>query len=365
MKTEKLLSIQMYRAFAALAVVFFHAEHEVSRSLNIPNLVPALVTKYASVGGAGVDLFFVISGFIMMFIHFDDFGKSGTPKRFIENRLKRIVPNYWLLTTVAVAVLVFFPSVFHNNRTIDWSWVAASYLFVPWTSQAGISVPLLGLGWTLNYEMYFYVIFSILLFTNRVTAIMLLCVIFLGSVTLGEIFGHSGPLTKMLSSWLLLEFLAGCLLGIIFKSGFRITVGVAWIFVIIAVIVLAISPAGRNDGNASGFQRFIFYGLPAMALIGSATLYHSVKPIRQFQSWLHVIGNSSYSLYLTHVFSLPFAALILNRLGIQLPWYLGLAVLVLFSILVGLLFWMAFERPVQGLFRKRSLRNAAPLETSL
>jgi exopolysaccharide production protein ExoZ len=149
-----------------MAVLFFHVERELFSAR--PGAFGSLFVDFAWLGQVGVDIFFVISGFIMYFVHRGDFARPGMVKRFFLRRLVRVVPTYWLLTTLTVVGLVLLPGLF-NSRTTDWGWITASYLFVPWQSPAGDISPPVGPGWTLNYEMYFYVIFgSLLLMPRRV-----------------------------------------------------------------------------------------------------------------------------------------------------------------------------------------------------
>jgi exopolysaccharide production protein ExoZ len=128
----QLKSIQILRAAAALGVLLDHA----GRWLDVAPIV--------DIGAAGVDLFFVISGFIMVYTSERLFGQTGAPQRFLARRIIRIVPLYWTLTAFAALVLFGF-----GPNTLG------SYLFIP--THRG---PILTVGWTLNYEMMFYSLFA-------------------------------------------------------------------------------------------------------------------------------------------------------------------------------------------------------------
>ena len=165
-------SIQYLRALAALGVVIFHAS---------PAEHPFMV------GNAGVDIFFVISGFIMWSITEE---RPASPAAFLKDRLIRIAPLYWLLTTLLVVGALVVPKLFPNLR-IDLPYVAGSFLFVPMRPPGSTGAdpiwPVLVQGWTLNYEMFFYVLFSLCLFLRpslRLAAISLtlLCCVMAGPV---------------------------------------------------------------------------------------------------------------------------------------------------------------------------------------
>lgn len=143
----------------------------------------------------------------MIYAHFDDFGSSGSSRRFLGKRLVRIVPIYWLLTALATVIIFVAPHLSQHGREADLQWILASFFFIPWTSSTGIPLPVLGLGWTLNYDMYFYLIFSIALFFRKRIAILGLTEFFILSITLGYLLDHKGAFLSQAAHWLLAEFI--------------------------------------------------------------------------------------------------------------------------------------------------------------
>src|SRR5690606_35064881 len=104
-------------------------------------------------GDFGVDLFFVISGFIMVHVSRNQFARPGAPLDFVRRRLVRIVPLYWTMTTLMVAVVLLLPQSVDTATADPRQWIA-SYLFIPFERASdGMMRPVLGLGWSLNYEM--------------------------------------------------------------------------------------------------------------------------------------------------------------------------------------------------------------------
>ena len=149
---QSIVAIQVLRALAATAVVCAHFQMDLGRLLNARDALPDL-----TLGHAGVDLFFVISGFVMVYASEPMFGRAGGSWQFMTRRLIRIVPVYWLASTLYLVMALAIPVFEKSYSTAS---VVASYLFIPWPRLDGIMQPLVGQGWTLNYEMFFYAIFA-------------------------------------------------------------------------------------------------------------------------------------------------------------------------------------------------------------
>lgn len=154
--------IQNLRGYAAILVVIDHALQTLVHAGILPKRVDYVADD---LGAAGVHIFFAISGFIMMHVAFDSFGKPFAPQRFLLARIKRIVPLYYVATVVAIGIHAL-----EGSRPYSWSDIVLSMFFMP--SHAHLDVlastrslyPILAVGWTLNYEMFFYLLFAIALF---------------------------------------------------------------------------------------------------------------------------------------------------------------------------------------------------------
>jgi len=117
-------------------------------------------------GAVGVSIFFVISGFVMVVSTRKTWGQVNAWKAFILRRIIRIVPMYWTATTVKlICLLVVSSAVLHSK--FDLQHIISSYFFVPTVNVEGEVKPLLAVGWTLYYEMFFYVIFAVALYTRK------------------------------------------------------------------------------------------------------------------------------------------------------------------------------------------------------
>ena len=180
-----ILEIQILRAVAALAVVVMHI------GIELRYWAKATI-NWTEPGNAGVDLFFVISGFIMVFIAWDRFGSRGAPVDFFVRRLIRIVPLYWLVTTGYVLA-----------NSYPASRIITSYLFVPDFSANAAPLPVVLQGWTLNYEMFFYLVLALALFLPRLIAISCVSALLAALVLLKvPTYGNSVILEFVLGLWI-------------------------------------------------------------------------------------------------------------------------------------------------------------------
>jgi peptidoglycan/LPS O-acetylase OafA/YrhL len=304
-----------------------------------------------SLGDSGVDIFFVISGFIMLYVNYNYFQQSGAPQRFIVKRLVRIVPLYWVLTTIAVALLLINPSLFSYRTHLMAGWVIGSYLFFPVVMENGIASPVVGPGWTLNYEMYFYLIFSLCLFWPRNRALTRLCFFFGASVIVGRLFHPLSPWASLMTNGQLLEFTAGVLIALAAKKAFlQFTRLAAVMLLIVGWVALVLSSIYVTPNLADGVTRFFLWGIPA-ALIVAGAKDLSIGP-GWFGKVLILLGDASYSIYLFHAFALPACALILRKAGVQhfLSFDLMLVVLMATGIASGVMCWYLIERPMTSYF---------------
>ena len=208
-----LYSIQFLRGVAAILVVLTHS---LFASFAYGNDNSYLMNYYdfGKFGAVGVDIFFVISGFIMAFVtRFD----NVTLKKFVFDRVIRIVPLYWLFLTVMLCIFLLLPSAFKNNELLTWN-VIASYLFLPSYKFDGSIIPLLGFGWTLNYEVFYYFIFSFFLTVNREKRFIFVSLCFVVLSILGIIFEFKNPILFVYTNPILLEFCFGMFIFLLYEK---------------------------------------------------------------------------------------------------------------------------------------------------
>jgi exopolysaccharide production protein ExoZ len=276
-----ILSLQYVRGIAALMVVYFHASGEVQR-------LGGHALPLDHFGPAGVDLFFVISGFIMWVTTSD--GKAG-PRSFMVQRITRVLPLYWTLTLFIASVALVAPNLLSSTK-FDSAHLLASLAFIPWPNPGFNGYfPVVIPGWTLNYEMMFYAIFTVCLFFPRrwclAAALAILCALPLSR----GIWPQYGVYT-FYTDPAVLEFAAGLVIGAAF------TARTSTRFIVIVEIMITATLLGAL-ASVSSLPGVVVFGLPA-ALIVCALVFLERKHGVPCWAGARALGDASYSLYLTH-----------------------------------------------------------------
>ncbi len=296
---KRLNHIQVLRGIAALMVV-------VSHLLIIEQKYSAdqVLGDWASYGMAGVDLFFVISGFIMVYVMWDKPRGVKASGEFLWGRASRIYPLYWVVSLVLLALWFVRPDMVFSSIEGEPNFIK-SFLLFPDTRE-----PLLAVGWTLIHEMYFYLVFAFIVFLPRdmlaPCIVVWIVAVFLGQGVL-EHTGESNAVTDIIFSPLTFEFIGGAVAACIFKLrrvGRKVT---KWSttskFLLALGILMFIGEV--FDSNAfplQGYDRLDAFLFPCVMIVyGLAAMDHAEVTIWQP---LVTLGDWSYSLYLTHVLSL-------------------------------------------------------------
>ena len=343
-----LTSIQALRAIAAVLVVFFHTVVH----LEARNIIPEIPYGLA-VGRSGVDMFFVISGFIMVYVTRNSFQKKGSSFDFMARRIIRIVPIYWFYTLVLAALLTVSPSNFSDGKVLQPDHLFTSLAFIAWPNSAGDLKPVLQAGWTLDYEMYFYLVIAIFLQLPGRFFLYLLTALFLGSIGLGALLPGLPPPTKVMTSPLLLEFLMGCVAGVLYLK--RDSIPYPGLLILIGVLGL-ISTTMIDTSTA---LRWVKWGFPSFLIVLGAVFWEKRESIK-IPKILVTLGDSSYSLYLTHLFSINLTGFIWHRF---IGDYYGLFYFtaILCSVIAGHIAYLLIEKPVtqylSGIYRDSTWRR--------
>jgi peptidoglycan/LPS O-acetylase OafA/YrhL len=288
--TPSFLTVQALRAVAALLVVVYHAFD--LWAVRIRTDVPVLWVN----GAAGVDIFFVISGFVMVVSSRRLLSQPGAGLTFMRHRIARIVPLYWLLTTLKL-VLVFAFAGLALRSSLDIDYVLRSYLFLPVVDSAGHFRPLLAVGWTLTYEFLFYILFAVAL-ALRVDVLRVLVPAFAVFVALALLRTENWPAWTILFSTSVIEFLFGVALAKWVLRGWSLPPAVAAGAMLAGFVLILIVPEGSEN------LRTLSWGIPALAIVAGAVSLES-RFAGALPKWLLTMGNASYSIYLVHGFVLP------------------------------------------------------------
>jgi exopolysaccharide production protein ExoZ len=343
----KLHTVQYLRGAAALLVVVAHA---FSHQIGLENHVVVLA------GQLGVQLFFVISGFIMVYI-------SGTgpfsASTFLVRRAIRIVPLYWLFTGLAAALAVLAPSVF-KTTIFTWPHFLQSLFFIAHEApERGGSSPLLSLGWTLNYEAYFYVVFAALAFLAAGTRIAILTIAFSALWISGLLIRSSDPVVEFYLNLSPLGFAVGCWIGYLAldrklvpdrRSAIVLTVTA------LGGLCVALVDQHQNSGTIlSFFGQLVF----AASLLTLGLMWEAgVKRVPALEQ----LGDASYALYLTHIFVIGAIMAVAKRVfDLDHPLAIVAAAIIcsILAILAGVATHRIIEKPLLRLLRgKREIAKS-------
>lgn len=340
-------SIQYLRGVAALLVVFHHASGYLSKYSE------GLVKLDVEIGGSGVDLFFIISGFVIFFIA----DKSNkTISHFLKDRIIRVVPMYWVYTCIMVILVILIPEMIYNTTTFEALHVFKSLFFIP-SYHPGLKNqiwPILAQGWTLIYEMFFYCIFSMILFitSKPLTRLILLLVMLTSFVILGKLFQSTNPFFVTYTSTLLFEFFGGAIIGYLFiKNKLPHT--------FFSILIIALGVFGFLSSYFHfgwGESRVREWGIPSgLIVFGLVSLEKRHKvPI---SNTFILLGNSSYSLYLSHLLTLDIFGLLWVQVNIDTAYFhlMMFFLSITLSIVVGILSYRLVEKPLTMFIKNKKL----------
>jgi peptidoglycan/LPS O-acetylase OafA/YrhL len=342
--------LQILRFLAALGVLVDHAADIFVQEGGVFDRLPLT---------GGVDIFFVISGFVMTWITRTETRGAATARTFLVRRAIRIVPAYWFFTTLLVAVVLLSPELVRNT-IVNTASVATSYAFIPWPRPDGHINPILSQGWTLNYEIFFYLAFAASLLMVRGQLFLVCAFLALAGINL-----MTNPESLMLSFYtdpIILEFVAGTLVARVYLAGVRIS---AWSSVVLiaaaiaAFLLLEPLELGR-------FARAVGWGLPATMVVGALILRPEPEQSGLVRRILQAGGDASYTIYLSHTFTINGLAILTTRIA-GVPDGMALCCAVIASILAAVLFYRLVELPFttrlqRFAFGRRmpSIQNVAP-----
>jgi exopolysaccharide production protein ExoZ len=328
-----LANIQALRAAAAILVVFVHM-----KPLAALASVPPGAMNF---GNCGVDIFFVISGVIMVFT---TERRETRPWDFLAHRIARITPLYWLITLVVFLTAAVTPGLVHETRA-SLPDLIRSLLFVPYVRPDGLMEPVVFAGWTLNYEMAFYVVFALALFVRPRTLALGLCVAVIGAAAAWGVVAHTRePLLAFYSYPMVLEFAAGVAIGWALPR-LSVTPRLAPL----AAVVAGASAAAALVGHAifPDVDRALVVGVPAAVLVASALVLERAG-WRVRSPLVLRLGDASYSIYLTHFFVAQAVADAAHVFRLQGPVaaILGGGVVLVGACVVGLNVFLFVETPL-------------------
>lgn len=341
MPSQRLVNIQALRGLAAFGVLLSHL-YIIEQKYSQDHILPAVL----NFGMTGVDIFFIISGFIMVYVthKWQNSAAKHVPE-FIFARASRIYPLYWCVSAALLMVYLIKPQwVFAASAGNDPNIVKS---FLLWPDHA--AYPLLEVGWTLIHEMSFYFIFALILFAAhrlRPLLIALWAIIVVIGAQLG--WGSSNAVMAILFHPLSLEFCAGAALGYALLKRESMMQGLPLLIAAIALFICSIMYHLINQQilPGVGWARIFTFGIAASVLLLSAFAYEQRG--KTAPRWSIVLGDWSYALYLTHVLTLSVMGRIWALWDQAGLWdnFIVLPILVIGSIIVAGLTHKIIEAPM-------------------
>jgi peptidoglycan/LPS O-acetylase OafA/YrhL len=317
-------NIELLRFLAALAVVLFHAVG----TLRAGRFSDIGSNPFIALGSAGVDIFFVISGFV---IFLSVTRNSPSAIKFAKDRLVRLVPAYWILTFSHLVILASVGIFRGTEVPFSFSWTIQSLFFV--SQPLGNSLPLISQGWSLEIEMLFYLLVAVgLVIKNSVANILFPAVALVSLVGFG------------LLSDLAVEFIFGGLLGFLYtrlKITALIAVGAGFLGIALFVAQVLL---GAVDA-----PRWITWGIPSMLIVFSAV------NLPQLQ-WklLPTLGAASYPVYLLHMMVINIVSPITSVFGTSTAFFFfALASCLILSQVLGIFYDKLIDKPISRFLKAR------------
>jgi len=325
-------SIQVLRFVAALMVVYLHASFLAFTTTGSYGILPARLSELSN---AGVDIFFVISGFIIAKV-----APGRTAREFIGSRIRRVVPIYFVFT---------IPSLLMQLGTTGFGWrnILATFFFLPATDV--MTLPALHVGWTLCFEMLFYGCAALVLLDRRWLYAL---VVAYGAASLLQ---PIGPLFRFIGNPIILEFLFGVAIAYAPPNRFGIWALPCGILLLLAAGLTGAAPTAAPALAADdGVRRVLVYGIPALLIV-----YGCLQIGARESRWTY-LGEASYSLYLSHIL-LIFPSFALWKM-LHAP-----ADLIVVACIAGalLLAWRTHElveKPISRMLKRQRSGAPAPLK---
>lgn len=356
-------ALQLLRAVAVVIVVQCHSGQilDLTGSHALPNL-----------GVFGVDIFFVISGFILSLVVLRERAQPGlrSMRDFMLRRILRIYPIYWVVALLTLARLALSHHLFEHN------YVAAFFLLPSLHYPGGQTI--ITYSWTMNFELFFYLLLGLILIKTIKWAVPVLILLLVSLIAIGSITGIRHPVAILIANPILLEFVFGAAIGLVYaRIGRRRVAGI--VVTALGIAATLCLPSLRLPFTvANGAQmimvddgalaRAATWGICAALIVGG-TVFWSPSMKSTLGKWLVLLGNSSYSTYVASALVLEFshrlffhldpppALSVWNRLFFE-------ATIVTAVMAGGLACYTFIEKPLLRWLQNKFLSNAPAREST-
>ncbi|ATM74535.1 hypothetical protein CRN79_01150 [Serratia fonticola] len=332
-------SIQFLRFIASLLVLITHSTFYTHERFS--ESMPVF-----KAGSVGVDIFFVISGFVILLSSITKNGEFSSGVDFTVKRLTRIVPMYWIATSVKVIALILSPAIV-LHATFDPSRIVLSYFFLPSVSPDGRWEPILGVGWTLVFEMFFYFIFAMALFAKKSPVVISSLVIVIFSL-ISTMRTDDWPVATMYFDKIMLYFVIGMFSYIMMMKCRRMTLRVFTLVLTALSVVFIFRKISYGEPiiERLSFETFTFVVTFFFIVVQCESLF--VGAISKLST---LLGNASYSTYLFHPLLAPIVPTIFKKLSITINPVFVVISTVLFALLATVIIHLTIEKPITNRIR--------------
>lgn len=340
--------IQVLRGIAALLVVLLHATGNVELNLGQSFLGKAFVF-----GGAGVDIFFVLSGFIIMYTSLPHLSNKAYLGPFMRKRFVRIYPTYWIIITGFLAMQVLLPAYYNSVYPFGARNLAETYLLLP------DHIMVNGVSWTLTNELFFYVLFALFFIVRNkkllAWGLLVYSLLIIGWYAAGWENRLDSRWAKLIIFPMNIEFFLGVLSAVIFK---RIPARYAPAMILMGSLLFITGAVLAAQGYYvfnNSFNRVLYSGIPAFILVLGVVRFETTRPSLRAPGFLLSLGDASYSLYLLHLPILAAACKLVAKAGVTNSFVVHALVLgIIFLVCVGsILFYKFLEKPIIRMFNSR------------
>ena len=345
----RLAGIQGLRGFAVLLVIMVHMHHiELKYSKG-----PMFLGPWNTIGICGVDIFLVVSGFVLTYLAFGNFGQTSYVKAYTFARLSRVYPLYMLLTALLIPIYLMLPGLFNASEGHQVNLVR-SLLLIP-----DVRLPLIPVAWTLHHELYFYVVFCAMLFVperHLPKALLAWLLVTAALIWWGRYTprAEQGAFERVFFNPINLNFILGMTAAWALAHGPRrgaaacIGLALAWV-----AVGYAMWFSMTEEYWVSDFWRVWVFGVPAALFVyGIVLMELQGGPV--FLPKLGWIGDGAYSIYLVHLMVVVVVGRLWGSYGVAgvFPHLLFMIASVALSLAVGYAVFQRFEQPMLRFARR-------------